>query len=464
MHGTSSPAPVVIVGAGLAGLRCAGLLHEQSVAVVVLEASDQVGGRLRTHVTDGFRLDRGFQALLTAAPALQRAVDPRRLELCPLDVWTAGPADHGPLAVIQWQGAAGAIVGALASPLLPWGDRLRLARLAAALRLAEWDGVREVRGVPRAIADELGAQGFSRWFLERFARPLLRATTLDADLAASADVGNFTLKLLVQGRLALPARGLQALPDLLAARLPPGCVRLQTGVAALARERETGAVTGVLTREGPVAAAAVVVATDGRSASVLSGLDVPQPSLGCTTVYLAGREWPHRRGRLTLAAGSTPGPLSVSHAALLTGAAPAYAPDGWHLLAATVLGSPPETDDAVADTCRAELQGWFPHAEPRRWKVLDVVRVPDAMLRQPPGLHASLPGPRVGVKGLFLAGEYTEDSSVNGALRSGERAAWAVLADLGRAPVPGHPPEAAPPRPVGRDGSRYAGRAAKLWR
>ena len=56
-----SDAPVVVVGAGLSGLRCAGLLAESGVEVVVFEASDGVGGRARTDTVDGFRLDRGFQ-------------------------------------------------------------------------------------------------------------------------------------------------------------------------------------------------------------------------------------------------------------------------------------------------------------------------------------------------------------------------------------------------------------------
>ena len=74
-------APVAIVGAGLAGLRCAGLLAEQGVAVEVHEASDGVGGRARTDEVDGFLLDRGFQVLLTAYPEARRALDYEALGL-----------------------------------------------------------------------------------------------------------------------------------------------------------------------------------------------------------------------------------------------------------------------------------------------------------------------------------------------------------------------------------------------
>ena len=63
-------AEVVIVGAGLAGLAAARQLHRAGRDVVVLEASDGVGGRVRTDLVDGYQLDRGFQVVLTAYPEL----------------------------------------------------------------------------------------------------------------------------------------------------------------------------------------------------------------------------------------------------------------------------------------------------------------------------------------------------------------------------------------------------------
>ena len=76
-----STAPVVVVGAGLSGLRCAGLLAESGIEVAVFEASDGVGGRARTDTVDGFRLDRGFQVLLTDYPEARRAFDFDALKL-----------------------------------------------------------------------------------------------------------------------------------------------------------------------------------------------------------------------------------------------------------------------------------------------------------------------------------------------------------------------------------------------
>lgn len=84
----------VVVGAGLAGLAAATELRRHGRSVVVLEASDGVGGRVRSDRVDGCRLDRGFQVLLTAHPELDRQLDVTPLELCSFDpgalVWLGG--------------------------------------------------------------------------------------------------------------------------------------------------------------------------------------------------------------------------------------------------------------------------------------------------------------------------------------------------------------------------------------
>src|ERR1700688_3845969 len=72
---------VVIIGAGLAGLSCALSLEAAGVPVTLLEASDRPGGRISTDLVEGFRLDRGFQVLLTAYPEAKRLLDYDALQL-----------------------------------------------------------------------------------------------------------------------------------------------------------------------------------------------------------------------------------------------------------------------------------------------------------------------------------------------------------------------------------------------
>src|SRR6185295_19474171 len=77
----STSLDVLIIGAGLAGLSCGRHLADAGVSFRILEASDGIGGRVRTDECEGFLLDRGFQVLLTAYPEAQRTLDYHALDL-----------------------------------------------------------------------------------------------------------------------------------------------------------------------------------------------------------------------------------------------------------------------------------------------------------------------------------------------------------------------------------------------
>jgi phytoene dehydrogenase-like protein len=178
----------------------------------------------------------------------------------------------------------------------------------------------------------------------------------------------------------------------------------------------------------------VVLATDSHTAARLTGLELPGVPLGSTVAYFASDEPLVRHKKLLL----NPAPEAfVNHAVQLSNVAPEYAPAGRHLLACAILGNPEADDEAVIARCRAELAAWFgeERAAPARLTALDVVRIPFAQFAQPPAIHERLPRNRTAIVGLYLAGEYTEDSSINGAIRSGEAAAGAVLGDRRRARV-----------------------------
>jgi hypothetical protein len=101
-----------------------------------------------------------------------------------------------------------------------------------------------------------------------------------------------------------------------------------------------------------------------------------------------------------------------------------------NVLAAHVL-EPNDLDDRTVDTrARADLPRWFPHVDLAGWQTLAVVRTPRSQFQQPPHVRDELPSTRTHWPGLYLACECTEESSLNGAMRSGEAAARAVTNDL----------------------------------
>jgi phytoene dehydrogenase-like protein len=77
---TTDPS-VIIVGAGIAGLACAGVLERERVPYLLLEADQRIGGRIKTDHVDGYQLDHGFQVLQADCPEARKVLDYRALQL-----------------------------------------------------------------------------------------------------------------------------------------------------------------------------------------------------------------------------------------------------------------------------------------------------------------------------------------------------------------------------------------------
>ena len=130
----------------------------------------------------------------------------------------------------------------------------------------------------------------------------------------------------------------------------------------------------------------------------------------------------------------------MNNAQLLTNIAPSYAPPGKHLLGATVIGIPELSDAELFKRGLRDLHRMFAGDPPAQaalagYQPLRLYRIPYAQFDQPPGIHPTLPDNRGGRPGLYFAAEWTEASSLNAAMISGENCAAAVVEDnLGRRP------------------------------
>jgi phytoene dehydrogenase-like protein len=408
---------VVIVGGGLAGLSCAVELARAGVSCRVVEAADQVGGRVRTDVVEGFRLDRGFQVLLTAYPEALRLLDYESLDL---QVFFPGAlirrGDRWLRLADPWRRPFAGIASVLEGSV-SLADGLRMARLRSrtakpAVGPAGSDG-------EASTAARLRAEGFSERITREFFRPFFGGVFLDSNLDTSERQMEFVFRMFSSGAVAVPRDGMEAIPRQLAARLPEGSVVTGTRVARVA----SGTVS---TADGAVHHAdAVVVATDGEAASQLVP-GVRAPRWRSTACLYYGADAAPLKGPYLVLADDPEQP--VNNLCVMSEVSGACAPAGRSLISASVLGLPAEDDAQLDLAVRRQLEGWF-GAQVAGWQLLRIYRIRRALPAMDPPLDAPAPA-RLG-GGLYLCGDHAADSSINGAMASGRRAAGAVLEDLG---------------------------------
>lgn len=411
---------VIIIGAGLAGLAAARHCAKAGLSPLVLEGADDVGGRLTTESVDGFLLDRGFQVMLDSYPEARAVLDYEALQL----------GRFAPGALVRRSDGFGRVadpwrsplagVGSLLSGVFTVGDALRMLRLRS-------DAMLSLEGEPVAhgevtAARALHARGFSDRAINRFFRPFFGGVFLDPQLSASQEWFEFLFGMFATGSATLPANGMQAIPRQLAAALPTGSVRTKAQVRAV----HEGVVE--LARGEQLSARAIIVATDARHASVLIPTMRAPAWNACATLYYAAPTSPLSAPLLVLDGEGRRGP--VNHVCVPSDIAPSYAPPGQALISATVIGTPPTEDAGLDRDARAQMTRWFGD-QVKGWRLLKIAHVPYSLPRAAPRADARDAAVRVSA-GVYACGDYLETPSINGALRSGRRAAEAVVADLRR--------------------------------
>lgn len=414
---------VVVIGAGLAGLSAARHLSIFGAEVLVLEASDQVGGRVRTDRVDGLQLDRGFQLHNPAYPEAARVLDHQALDLRPFAAGVVIATERGPVALgdprrrPRW-----AFSGA--NPRT--GSALAKARFARHAWTASRRPIADLLAqpeVPAAVA--LRSIGVDDALLDRVLWPFFAGVFLEPDLQTSSRFMDLVLRSFVRGRPSVPATGMQAIPEQLHQALPEGAVRLQTPVTAVNGSQ-------VRTEDEQIQARAVLVAADPLSAGrLIPELHVPVGHGVTTWYHLADCPAERITGGVPVLVvdGDRRGPVINSVA--LTHAAPEYASEGRVLVSSSLLGTGPGTEDerAIRDHLalmhQVNTTGWEPVA---RYPITYALpsMAPPLQVRKPVELG----------DGLFVAGDHRDTASIQGAMVSGRRAADAILARLGLPRIP----------------------------
>ena len=390
--------PIVIIGAGIAGLQAASHLNSQGIPFVLLEQSEQVGGRVRSDCADGFIFDHGFQVLQTNYPSVKRSFDLSALNLQAFDsgskLWF-----RGQWALFLNPLRAGFKFLELVPHIISFKDLFLLARLWFKL---QWSANEHINS-HESTAAMLNRWGFSDTFQSKFIRPFFRGILLDQNLQQPASLFFFYMRQFLEGQAALPANGMGEIANQLLTLLPMDSVRLGTEIVHLSDDFVE------LKGGEKIEFERVILAVDPNAASRLLHVELPHSvHLGAKTFYFSVPLRKEQDKLLHL----IPGESKLLHYCFLSQVAPTYAPAGKELLQVTSLDLALNEKEVLSQLAEYEDVSGF--------SFLRAYSIPYSLAK-----FASFDAIRRAAesKKIVLAGDYCEMPSLHGALVSGQKAA-----------------------------------------
>ncbi len=403
---------MIIIGGGVAGICCARALHRAGVEFTLLEATDEVGGRVKTERTaDGFLLDHGFQVLLTSYPEAQRQL---KLDALDLKHFTPGALSYFNGGFHRfadpWRSPRHAL-STLFSPVGTLADKLRIQRLRTRLLASE------ATGDECSTLEALQLEGFSELIIERFFRPFFGGVFFDTELKTSQRMFEFVFRMFARGNASIPNGGMQAIPRQLSAELPPTSIRTNAKVAELTP-------TGVRLESGEtLESSTTILAVDIQAASGLLGLPLKPAMQGVACLYFAADKAPIDEATL-LINGEAEGP--INNLCVPSNLSSSFAPSGAALISITVLRPPLGNPERLLSETRAQLNRWF-GSRSAGWRHLRTFQIPKGLPVQYPPYFTGQRLPFEPQPGIFLCGDFMENASLNGAMLSGRKTAEAIL-------------------------------------
>ena len=406
---------VIIVGAGLAGLAAAVHLHRQGRKVLLLEASDRAGGRIKTDSHEGFLFDRGFQVLLTAYPETKALLNYSDLKLKKMLPGATVLYDGGSFEIADPFRRPLAAFATLFAPVGTLKDKINTLWLKNKLQKLTIDEIFEQP--EQTTRKQLTDYGFSAKMIERFYAPFLSGIFLENELKTSRRMFDFVMKMFSDGDVAVPALGMEEIPKQIVDMLPEGSIQCHTKVTAIDGNKVT------IEDRTVFEANQILLAT---TANALTQKYFPQQKMTShqvTNIYFEAIEAPTKKAVVILNASTQK--KWVNNLTVISNVSRAYAPKGKVLISVSYNGIPTVDDATLTENMKQELKQWYGE-KVNSWKMLKAYRIEYALPTQE-SVRNEIAVSEIKISDtLFICGDNLLNGSINAALKTGRLAAEAM--------------------------------------
>ena len=222
---------ITIIGAGISGLTAAVYLHKKGFKVQILEVSDRAGGRIKTDLIDGFRLDKGFQVLLTEYPEAKAVLDYEKLNLKRFLPGATVLYDNGQFEIADPFRRPSALFSTVFAPVGTLKDKMNTFFLKNKLVKITVPSIFKQTETETIL--QLKKYGFSTKMIDRFYKPFFSGIFLENELKTSSNMFDFVMKMFSEGDAALPELGMEEIPKQLVAMLPENSIQYNVKVNAI---------------------------------------------------------------------------------------------------------------------------------------------------------------------------------------------------------------------------------------
>lgn len=406
---------VMIIGAGIAGLSAAKLLKAAGKKIMVVEASDAVGGRLRSDYKDGFILDRGFQVLFTAYPEAKALLDYEELDLKPFKPGATILDELGKHTVSDPLREPALLMSTLRSPIASFKDKLLLLWLKLKLSFTSEDQIFAKKETSTLLY--LQQFGFSERFIQKFFVPFFSGIFLENQLATSSRMFEFLFKMLNQGLAAVPADGMGMISQQLANSLRYNEIVLNEKIVRIENQSAFGA-------SGKVYNAKAFIISSYNPELIGKARKLPLAvGKSALTLYFSTPNPLQFSNRIVLNA--MPNQL-INNIAFISDVAPSYAPQGQSLISVSIHHLLVYQQSQLEQTVKSELIHWYPDAV--NWKLISIYAIPYALPENSSVRHNIIADELKSEHNKFICGDYMLNGSINGAMKSARLAVKELLA------------------------------------